>query len=162
MSCFELDARDAEHLVCTLPPRQELVYRLAVRSLRARCRIDRRFSRRTKALVEQFREDLPALLKEADKLSAELTASVRHGSAMPCGTCELTEISFVEIPMQAGCWIVSGSGRGVAFAEDQDSLPSLGSRSGVRPPDCQEKSDPRFDVGHEGPWVLQLLFRREE
>jgi hypothetical protein len=33
-------------------------------------------ARRTDALIDQFRKDLPALLKEADKLSAELTASV--------------------------------------------------------------------------------------
>jgi hypothetical protein len=30
---FEIDPRDAERLVCNLPPRQELIYRLAVRGL---------------------------------------------------------------------------------------------------------------------------------
>jgi len=75
MPSFELDPREADRFVGTLPPRQELVYRLAMRALSPRCRGDRRFSRRTKALVKQFREDLPVLLKEADKLSAELTAS---------------------------------------------------------------------------------------
>ena len=75
MPSFELDPREADCFVGTLPPRQELVYRLAMRALSPRCRGDRRFSRRTKALVKQFREDLPVLLKEADKLSAELTAS---------------------------------------------------------------------------------------
>jgi hypothetical protein len=73
---FELDPREAEDFIRPLPARQQLVYRLAVRGLCRRCRSDRRFTRRTDALIEQFRKDLSAVLKEADKLSAELVASV--------------------------------------------------------------------------------------
>jgi hypothetical protein len=73
---FELDAREVEKFIRPLPARQQLIYRLAVRGLCPRCRGDRVFRQRTDALVEQFRKDLPAVLKEADKLSAELTASV--------------------------------------------------------------------------------------
>jgi hypothetical protein len=73
---FELDPREVENFIRPLPARQQLVYRLAIRGLCPRCRGDRVFRQRTDALVERFRKDLPALLKEADKLSAELTASV--------------------------------------------------------------------------------------
>ena len=73
---FEIDPREAEHLVRNLPPRQELVYRLAVRALSARCRGDRQFRLRTETLILQFGKDLPAVLEEAEKLSADLAASV--------------------------------------------------------------------------------------
>lgn len=59
-----------------MPLRQELVYRLAIRGACVRCRGDRQFKQRTDALVEQFRKDLPAVLKEAAKLEAELVAAV--------------------------------------------------------------------------------------
>jgi hypothetical protein len=71
------DTREVERCLRPMPPRQELVYRLAIRVLSPRCRGDRRFSRRTKALAKQFREDFPALLGEADRVSAKLMASVR-------------------------------------------------------------------------------------
>jgi hypothetical protein len=73
---FELDPREAEEFVRRLPARQQLVYRLAVRGLCARCRGDRVFRQRTEALIERFRKDLPAVLSEANKLGEELTASV--------------------------------------------------------------------------------------
>jgi hypothetical protein len=73
---FELHPREVEDFIRPLPARQQLVYRLAIRGLCPRCRGDRVFRQRTDALVEKFRKDLPAVLKEADKLSAELTASV--------------------------------------------------------------------------------------
>jgi HEAT repeat protein len=73
---FELDPREVDRFVRPLPPRQELAYRLAIRGLCARCRGDRAFRQRTDALVERFRKDLPAVVSEAAKLSAELTASV--------------------------------------------------------------------------------------
>jgi hypothetical protein len=73
---FELDPREVEEFVRPLPERQQLVYRLAVRGLCACCRGDRAFTKRTDALIEQFRKGLPAVLREAKKLSAELTASV--------------------------------------------------------------------------------------
>jgi len=76
MSDFELDPREVEEFIRPLPARQQLVYRLAVRGLCARCRGDRQFRRRTDALTEQFRKELSAVLKEADQLAAELTASV--------------------------------------------------------------------------------------
>jgi hypothetical protein len=55
---------------------QQLVYRLAVRGLCARCRGDRVFQQRTDALVERYQKDLPAVLKEANKLSEDLATSV--------------------------------------------------------------------------------------
>jgi hypothetical protein len=73
---FELDPREVEEFVRPLPARQQLVYRLAVRGLCARCRGDRTFRQRTDALIERFRKDLPALLSEANKLDEELTAAV--------------------------------------------------------------------------------------
>jgi hypothetical protein len=76
MPSLDLDPGEVRVLLRGLPPRQELVYRLAVRGLCPRCRGDRVFRQRTDDLVERFRKDLPAVLKEADKLSAELTASV--------------------------------------------------------------------------------------
>lgn len=76
VASFEIEPREVEYFVCTLPPREELIYRLAVRALSARCRGDRQFRQRTETLVLQFGQDLPAVLVEADKLSAELAASV--------------------------------------------------------------------------------------
>jgi hypothetical protein len=76
MPTFELDPREAERFVRGMPLRQELVYRLAVRGLCPRCRGDRQFRARTDALIERFRKDLPTALKEAEALSAELTASM--------------------------------------------------------------------------------------
>jgi hypothetical protein len=68
-SSFELDPREVEDFIRPLPARQLLI--LAVRGLCPRCRGDRR----TDALVEQFRKELPAVLREAGKLGEELTAS---------------------------------------------------------------------------------------
>jgi hypothetical protein len=73
---FELDPREVEEFIRPLPARQQLVYRLAVRDLCPRCRGDRTFNTRTDALVDQYRKELPAVLKEADKLSEDLAASV--------------------------------------------------------------------------------------
>jgi DNA-binding MarR family transcriptional regulator len=73
---FELDPRKVEEFIRPLPARQRLVYRLAVRGLCLRCRGDRQSRQRTDVLTERFRKDLAAVIKEADKLSAELTASV--------------------------------------------------------------------------------------
>jgi hypothetical protein len=73
---FELDPREVEDFIRPMPARQQLVYRLAVRGLCPRCRGDRVFTKRTDALIEQFRKDLPAVLKEANKLGEELTAAV--------------------------------------------------------------------------------------
>ena len=77
MLSLELDPGEVTVLLRGLPPRQELVYRLAIRGLSERCRGDRQFRHRTDALAEQFRKELPAVLREAEKLSAELTASVQ-------------------------------------------------------------------------------------
>lgn len=76
MPSFELDPREVEEFIHPLPVRQQLVYRLAVRGLSARCRGDQQFRQRTDALAEQFRKDLPAVLGEANKLAEQLTASV--------------------------------------------------------------------------------------
>jgi hypothetical protein len=75
MPSFELDPREAARFVRGMPPRQELVYRLAIRGLGERCRGDRAFTKRTDLLIEQFRKDLPTVLKEANKLGEELAAS---------------------------------------------------------------------------------------
>ena len=76
MPSLDLDPRDIAVLLRGLLPRQELVYRLAIRGLSARCRGDRVFRARTDGLVEEFRKDLPAVLKETRKLSDELMASI--------------------------------------------------------------------------------------
>jgi hypothetical protein len=73
---FELHPEEANRFVRGMPPRQELVYRLAIRGLCERCRGDRYFRQRTDALLEKFKKDLPAVLQEAAKLGEELTASV--------------------------------------------------------------------------------------
>jgi hypothetical protein len=76
MPRFELDPREADAFVRGMPPRQELVYRIAVRGLSERCRGDRQFRRRTDELMARFLDDLPAVMKEAAALEAELAASV--------------------------------------------------------------------------------------
>jgi hypothetical protein len=73
---FELDPREADAFVRGMAPRQELVYRLAIRGICLRCRGDRQFTKRTDALIDQFRKDLPAVLRDANKLADELTAAV--------------------------------------------------------------------------------------
>jgi hypothetical protein len=77
MPRFELDPREADAFVRGMEPRQELIYRLAVRGLCPRCRGDRQFRARTEELVFEFRKDIGAVLREADALAAELTASPR-------------------------------------------------------------------------------------
>jgi hypothetical protein len=74
---FELDPREVEEFLRPLPARQQLVYRLAVRGLCVRRRGDRQFKARTDALVERFRKELPAVLREAKKLGEELVESVK-------------------------------------------------------------------------------------
>jgi hypothetical protein len=73
---FELDPQEADAFVCGMPPRQEFVYRLALRGLCARCRRDPAFTRRTNELIAQFDTDLPAVRTEANKLGEEIAASV--------------------------------------------------------------------------------------
>ncbi len=73
---FELDPEEADAFVCGMPPRQELVCRLALRGLCSRCRGDRAFTRRTNELIAQFDADLPAVRTEANKLGEEIAASV--------------------------------------------------------------------------------------
>ena len=76
MPSLDLDPGEVTVVLRGLSPRQELVYRLAVRGLSERCRSDRVFRQRTDTLTEQFRKDLPTVLKEAAKLSDELVAAV--------------------------------------------------------------------------------------
>jgi hypothetical protein len=76
MPSFELDPREVDRFVRPLGQRAELVYRLAIRGLCERCRGDRQFRERTEVLIARYRKYLPRLLKEAEKLSAELMASV--------------------------------------------------------------------------------------
>jgi hypothetical protein len=73
---FEFDPREVETFIRPLPARQQLDYRLAVRGLCLRCRGDRQFTKHTDALITQFAKDLPAALKEANKLAEEPTAAV--------------------------------------------------------------------------------------
>ena len=58
MAGFELDPREADAFVRCMAPRQ--------------------FTQRTDALIEQFRKELPAVLREANKLGEELTTAVRR------------------------------------------------------------------------------------
>jgi hypothetical protein len=53
-----------------------LAYRLAVRALSVRCRGDRQFRLRAETLILQFGKDLPAVIEEAEKISADPAASV--------------------------------------------------------------------------------------
>jgi hypothetical protein len=73
---FELDPREANAFVRGMPARQELVYRLAIRGLCARCRGDRAFTRRTDELIAQFSKDLAVVITEANRLGEELMAAV--------------------------------------------------------------------------------------
>ena len=74
MSRLELDPGEITVLVRGVSPRQELVYRLVVRRLSARCRGDRQFRQRIEELLKSFPHDLPAILKEAAQLGDELAA----------------------------------------------------------------------------------------
>ena len=74
MPSLDLDPGEVTVLLRGLPPRQELVYRLAVRRLSARCRGDGRFRQRTEELTTRFRGELPAIMRDADQLVAELAA----------------------------------------------------------------------------------------
>jgi hypothetical protein len=74
MPNLEVDPREADRFVRPLGQRAELVYRLALRGLSDRCRGDRQFRDRTEVLMARFRKYLPQLLKEAEKLSAELVS----------------------------------------------------------------------------------------
>ena len=70
---FELNPREVDQVVVLLHPRRELVYRLAIRGLCTRCRVDRAFTTRTHALLERHLDELAELLSEAKALAAELT-----------------------------------------------------------------------------------------
>ena len=74
MPSLDLDPGEITVLMRGLPLRQELVYRFAVRRLSARCRGDRQFRQRTEELTTRFRAELPAIMREADELVAELAA----------------------------------------------------------------------------------------
>jgi hypothetical protein len=73
---FGLGPREVDAFVRGMPPRRELVYRLAVRGVSDRCRGDRTFRRRTEALIIEFMAGLPAIKREAAKIEEELTAAV--------------------------------------------------------------------------------------
>jgi hypothetical protein len=73
---FEMDPREVENFVRPMPPRQELVYRLAARGLCQRCRGDRAFQHRTDELMVQFKDDLAGVLQDAAALEAKLIESV--------------------------------------------------------------------------------------
>ena len=69
---FEPNPREVDRIVVLLAPRRELVYRLAVRRLSARCRDDRVFTTRTHALLERYLNELDELVAEAKAPAAEL------------------------------------------------------------------------------------------
>ena len=75
-SQVDRDPREIDAFVRWMSPRQELVYRLAVRDVCDRCRGDRLFMKRTDALIFEFRRNLAAVLREANQLSAELRTTV--------------------------------------------------------------------------------------
>jgi hypothetical protein len=66
---FELDPREADRFVRGLVPRQELVYRLAIRGICPKCRDDWAFNQRTDALASRFRSDMVAVFRQAAALS---------------------------------------------------------------------------------------------
>jgi hypothetical protein len=67
------DPREVENYVAGLPPRRELIYRLAIRSLCDQCRSDRQFTERTQGLMQQFGAELGEITAEAAQLERELT-----------------------------------------------------------------------------------------
>jgi hypothetical protein len=77
MPTLDLDPGEITVLLRGLPPRQELIYRLAVRRLSVRCRSDRQFRERTDELTAKFNAELPAITIEAAKLADELSAAAR-------------------------------------------------------------------------------------
>ena len=72
-SRFTFDPREVENYVAGLPPRRELIYRLAIRSLCDQCWSDRPFTERTQALMQQFGDELGEVTAEAAGLERELT-----------------------------------------------------------------------------------------
>jgi hypothetical protein len=76
MPTLDLDPGEVTILVRGLTPRQELVYRLTIRGLSARCRGDRQFRRRTEDLTTRFKSDLPAIIAEVTALSDALVTTV--------------------------------------------------------------------------------------
>jgi hypothetical protein len=76
MPRFDVDPREVDRIVRRLDPRQELVYRLAVRGLCARCCGDRAFRQRTDALLARFQSEFPAVLREAAALAAWIEETV--------------------------------------------------------------------------------------
>jgi hypothetical protein len=77
MPRFEVDPREVDRIVRRLDPRQELVYRLAVRGLCARCYYDDlAFRQRTDALLARFQSEFPAVLREAAALAAWIEETV--------------------------------------------------------------------------------------
>jgi hypothetical protein len=74
MPRLELDPGEVTVLMRGLAPRQELVYRLAVRRLSTRCRGDRQFRRHTEDLTTRFKSYLAAILVEVTALSDALVA----------------------------------------------------------------------------------------
>lgn len=77
MPSFDLDPGEVTVLVRGLLPRRELVYRIAILGLSARCRSDRQFRERTGELTTRFRGEMPTILTEAETLADELTAAAR-------------------------------------------------------------------------------------
>jgi len=69
---YTFDPREVENYVAGLPPRRELIYRLAIRSLCDQCRSDRRFTERTQALIQQFGDELGEVTAEAAGLERGL------------------------------------------------------------------------------------------
>ena len=71
-SSFTLDPREVDGYLAGLPPRRELVYRLAIRGLCSRCRDNRRFEGRTEELMQRFAAELREALAESALLEWEL------------------------------------------------------------------------------------------
>ena len=69
----KITERSRRRYVAGLPPRRELIYRLAIRSLRGQSRSDRRFTERTQELMQQFGAELGDISAEAAQLARGLT-----------------------------------------------------------------------------------------
>jgi hypothetical protein len=74
MATYELDPAEVLRLTEALPPRDRLAYLLSARGLCPRCRGDRAFRRAVDDLTEAHRKGLPAILREAKKIAAQLMA----------------------------------------------------------------------------------------
>jgi hypothetical protein len=74
MTQFELDPAEVLKLTAALPPRDRLSYLLAARGLCPRYRGDAAFRREVDRLTNALIKQLPVILRDAEKIAAQLRA----------------------------------------------------------------------------------------